>query len=182
MTRPAKPYALNRRHDTLSDKKQRAENEKAMTPSQPLPMDAPSLFTQPITAAGVWRWLMRAYSELDAQIVTRLDQHLLTDYCRLMEQAYQLDQERERIAGDLEAAHQAGKEAGELAAMRDLLLKYDARIDRKKALLLQWRQSLYLTPRARAGAAPTKKEAEEPIDPMEALLNDVSNFMNSPNK
>jgi len=58
------------------------------------------------------------------------------------------------------------------------VVKLDGRVDRKRSLLLQWRQSLYLTPRARAGAAPAKKEKEEAPDPLEMLLNDVSDFVN----
>ena len=60
----------------------------------------------------------------------------------------------------------------------EAVVKLDGRVDRKRSLLLQWRQSLYLTPRARAGAAPAKKEKEEAPDPLEMLLNDVSDFVN----
>jgi hypothetical protein len=44
--------------------------------------------------------------------------------------------------------------------------------------MLNWRQSLYLTPRARAATAPTKKEKEAPPDELETLLDDVSDFVN----
>lgn len=64
----------------------------------------------------------------------------------------------------------------------EAVVKLDGRVDRKRALLLQWRQSLYLTPRARAGAAPTKKEQEVEVDPLEALLNNVNDFVNGDGK
>ena len=53
----------------------------------------------------------------------------------------------------------------------DKIVKVDARVDRKRALLLQLRQSLYLTPRSRAGVAPAEKAPEEPEDEMTRLLN-----------
>jgi len=48
----------------------------------------------------------------------------------------------------------------------------DARLDGKKKLILAMQQSLYLTPRSRAGVAPTDKEPEHDDDPMAALLNE----------
>jgi hypothetical protein len=64
----------------------------------------------------------------------------------------------------------------------EAVVKLDSRVDRKRSLLLQWRQSLYLTPRARAGAAPEKKEKEEPPDPLEPLLDNVTDFVNGDGK
>lgn len=65
----------------------------------------------------------------------------------------------------------------------EAVVKLDGRADRKRDLLFKLRQSLYLTPRARAGAAPDKKE-EEPkvVDPLEALLDDVNDFVNGDGK
>lgn len=60
----------------------------------------------------------------------------------------------------------------------DAVVKLDARGDQKRKTLLQWRQSLYLTPRARAGTAPTKREEEPEQDPMDALLGEVTEYVN----
>lgn len=60
----------------------------------------------------------------------------------------------------------------------EAVVKLDSRVDRKRALLLQWRQSLYLTPRARAATAPEKKEKPEEPDPLAMLLDQVGDFMN----
>lgn len=60
----------------------------------------------------------------------------------------------------------------------EAVVKLDGRGDRKRSLLLQWRQSLYLTPRARAAVAPEKKEKPEAPDPLAMLLDDVSSFVN----
>jgi hypothetical protein len=62
------------------------------------------------------------------------------------------------------------------------IVKLDARVDRKRALLHQWRQSLYLTPRARAGVPAQVKEEEEAPDELELLLRDVSESLNSEDK
>lgn len=60
----------------------------------------------------------------------------------------------------------------------EAVVKLDSRVDRKRSLLLNWRQSLYLTPRARAGVAPEKKAKEEPPDPLEQLLDGVVDHVN----
>lgn len=169
MTRPGKPAGLITRAETKVDKAARLAKERALSPRSGLPMDAPSFFERPVKAAEVWRWLMRTYAELDGQIITKLDQHLLTDYCRLMEQLSELDQERASIVVDLQAAREK-HDSTAVASLRELLVKYDSRIDRKRALLLQWRQSLYLTPRARAGVAPAQKEVAPEHDPFEEIF------------
>jgi phage terminase small subunit len=48
----------------------------------------------------------------------------------------------------------------------------DARLDGKRKLLHTLSQSLYLTPRSRAGVAPEQKEPEHDDDPMDKLLNE----------
>jgi hypothetical protein len=72
--------------------------------------------------------------------------------------------------------------AGKCLDAFEAVVKLDSRVDRKRSLLLQWRQSLYLTPRARAGAAPEKKEKEETPDPLEQLLGNVTDFVNGDGK
>ena len=64
----------------------------------------------------------------------------------------------------------------------EAVLKLDSRTDRKRDLLLKLRQSLYLTPRARAAAAPDKKEAPTPKSELESLLDDVDGFLNGDGK
>jgi hypothetical protein len=151
---------------------------------------------------------MRLYNELDAEIVTRLDGDLLVDYCIMMEQVTQIDHMRQAAYDlwlELGANHHKAKEAAraeitgtpkakekedlaEQLAMKvlnafDTVVKLDARGERKRAILKQYRESLYLTPRARAGAAPAKKETEEkPLDPMEQLLGSVTNYVNGDGK
>ena len=186
-----KPKSLIVRHETAAEKSDRAEHESEMRPDKSLPLTAPARLQKHETASAIWRRLMRLYSDLDGEIVTRLDMDLLVDYCILMEQVTELDMMRKtayiawlQLAKKHEelSKNKKSDEALEIAlkvvGAFDAIIKLDSRADRKRALLHQWRQSLYLTPRARAGVAPSKKDPEPPPDPMETLLNEVTEFMN----
>jgi phage terminase small subunit len=186
-----KPSSLHTRHSTAAEKADRNQQESALRPDRPLPMEAPVRLKGHDLAAAAWRRLMRTYSELEGEIVTRLDQDLLIDYCLLLEQLHEMDKMRktaQQAWQDLEARRLAMIEEGEHEAATklvdkvleacDMVVKLDSRVDRKRALLLQLRQSLYLTPRARAGVAPSKKEAEPEKDPLEMLLDNVENYVN----
>ncbi len=141
-------------------------------------------------ASAAWRRLMRIYSELEGQIVTRLDMDLLIDYCMLMEQLAEMDQmrksaveiwqqfEKARVEKQKDDPERALDLAVSALHAFDDIVKLDARVDRKRAELHKWRQSLYLTPRARAGAAPEKKVEPEPLSEMDKLLDEVDQFVN----
>jgi hypothetical protein len=197
-----KPAGLNRRHDTAEDKGKRAENEASLTPQRGLPMAAPKRLKGHEIASAAWRQAMRMYGELEAEIVTRLDLDQLVDYCLLTEQVQEMDRMRKVVYGiwlelgkrhedvKQEAEHTKDPEAADALEEQAILLaskvidafeavvKLDSRVDRKRALMLNWRQSLYLTPRARAATAPSKKEKEAPPDELETLLDDVSDYVN----
>ncbi len=181
-----KPQSLNRRHDTNADKARRAAREASVRPRRGLPSAPPAQLAGHRVAGATWRRLVREYSELDAEIVTRLDIDLLVDYCLLMEQVTELDHMR-RVAYQLwlelsgkhdELVKEDRRDAAvELAVSVvgafDVVCKLDARADVKRKVLMTWRQSLYLTPRARAGVAPRPKAAPEPEDDLERLLRGV---------
>ena len=177
-----KPNGLNRRHETKADKTKRESQEGAMRSERKLSGAAPARLTGHKVASEVWRRLMREYNQLEAVIVTRIDVDLLIDYCMLMEQVVELDTMRHTAYAlwlELGAKHDASEpdEAAEVAMSVvdafDAVIKLDGRVDRKRALLLQLRQSLYLTPRARAGAVPKTKTPEPEKDPLEDLLDEV---------
>lgn len=162
-----------------------------MRPANALPKSPPARLKDHPAAAAAWRQLMRTYGELQAEIVTRLDLDLLVDYCLLMEQIAELDQMRDAAftvwREMTELWKQLPKEipfdekldiAMKIQGAEAELLKVDARADQKRKTLHQWRQSLYLTPRSRAGVAPPKKAEEQPLDPMDALLGEVTDFVN----
>ena len=186
-----KPADLIVRAETKADKERRVDGERSLRPRRELPMDAPARLDGHDIARGAWRRIMRIFADLEAEVVTRLDQDLLIDYCILLEQVVELDHMRKaayRVGLQLAERHRqlisedksddAVLLAIKIVGAFDAVLKLDARADRKRDLLLKWRQSLYLTPRARAGAAPAKKEPEPPPDDFEQLLDDVSEFVN----
>jgi phage terminase small subunit len=186
-----KPSSLHTRHATAAEKAERNQQESAVRPERPLPMEAPTRLKGHDVAAAAWRRLMRIYAELEGEIVTRLDQDLLIDYCMLLEQLHEIDKMRKTVQqawDQLEARRLALIEEGEHEAATklidkvleacDMVVKLDSRADRKRSLLHQIRQSLYLTPRARAGVAPNKKEVEPEKDPLERLLDNVEDFVN----
>ena len=127
---------------------------------------------------------MREFNSIDAVLVTRLDMDQLIDYCILEEQKAEIDTMRKAAydsliilikARDNALANglleDAGKLAGRVVDANDSVIQLDSRSDRKRDLLMKLRQSLYLTPKARAGAAPKTKVEEPPEDPFEKLLN-----------
>ena len=166
-----------------------------MRPERGLPMSPPARLRGHKVASAAWRRMMRMYAELEGEIVTRLDSGLLIDYCLLIEQVFELDQMRQAayqawtmLGSEYDKLLQSGQleEAislvGKMTSASEVLIKLDSRVDRKRDLVFKFRQSLYLTPRARAGVAPAKKEQEEPKDPLEMLLDDVTTFVNGPGR
>ena len=162
-----------------------------MQPEQQLPLEAPARLKKFPIAAATWRRLMRIYAGLDAEIVSKLDFDLLTDYCILTEQLSEMDELRKNsmeLWRELDKARlklleeEKFEEAIEMTVRTsetfERIVKLDARVDRKRALLDSKRQSLYLTPRSRAGVAPNKKEEEPAQDPMDVLLGNVNDFVN----
>ena len=177
------------RHETIDEKQERRRRESSVRPRKRISVQAPARLKGHEGAARAWRRIMRLYAELEGEIVTRLDTDLLVDYCLLMEQLEEMDcirqaagevwklleaKRQELMAqGDIENAIIVGAKA--LSAFEGMV-KLDGRVDRKRDLLHKWRQSLYLTPRARAGVAPKEKEPEEAPDELERLLDDVVNL------
>lgn len=187
----AKPAALVNRHETKAEKMARESGENAMRPGRDLPHEAPAALKGHAVAAKVWRAMVRDFTSVEGEIVTRLDQALMVDYCILMEQTAELDKMRRsarQLWEQLQKTYNALEEQGLVAEALtvsekitnalDLVIKLDGRVDRKRDLLHKLRQSLYLTPRARAGAAPKAKGPDEPVDELEKMLNDVSDYVN----
>lgn len=176
-----KPTALIERHDTTAETANREGRDAALRPERRLTVNPPAQLKGHKVAQKVWRRLMRMYGELDAEIVTRMDVDFLVDYCMLTEQVLELDQMRQsavsvwerlqrlldEFTGDPVAEYKLAVQVGQ--ALNDVV-KFDGRADRKRDLLFKMRQSLYITPRARAGSIPNQKKPEKPLDDMEALL------------
>lgn len=164
----AKPTGLITRAETKESKQKRKSAEKALTPVGDLPKMPAALKGNRI-ASGVYTRLIKDYGSLEAKIISKLDYDILVDYCLMMAEVLELSNTRKQVS---ERADEA-ETLDELLAAAGLLLKIDARSDRKRSQLHVLRQSLYLTPRARAGVNPPTKKEEEPEDELERLLNEI---------
>lgn len=162
-----------------------------MRPSRVLPANPPATLRGRKEAEAVWRRLMRVYGELEGEIVTRLDIDLLVDYCLLAEQVSELDAMRKTAVQVFDQLNEFRKQqaaegklvesimaGSKIQDAFESILKLDGRVDRKRDLMHKLRQSLYLTPRARAGTAPKGKEKEQEPDPLEQFLNEVTTDLN----
>ena len=187
-----KPAGLRNRAETKAETAARIANEAALEPERGLSVQAPARLKDHQVAQATWRRMMRTYGELQATVVTRMDMDLLVDYCMLMEQIGEMDDLRKSsvdIWAMLDKQRKTLMEAGEVAEAVlmaakeadtfEMIVKLDSRADRKRSLLLQLRQSLYLTPRARSAAVPEKKAKPEEPDELEKLLDDVENTLNN---
>ena len=178
----AKPQGLHTRHATKPEIEQRAAHEEALTGGTKLPTMPARLKDHPL-AQATWRRMKREYDRIEAVVVTMLDMDQLIDYCVLEEQKAEIDQMRRAafnsmqvLAKELELLRKKGdienaaKVASRVIDATNEVVQLDSRADRKRDLLMKLRQSLYLTPKARAGAAAKTKTEDPPEDPFERLL------------
>lgn len=173
----AKPMVLNpakRRKSEIADRK---AAELSLTPISELP-SVPAPLKNHAGALLVYRRLMVLYAEVIAEVVTAFDLDVLVDYCLMMEQIAELDAMRAAIVKSMADGkkRKAGASDGQYILL-ERLLAIDARGERKRALAHKLRESLYLTPRARAGAAPPRKPAEPERDEMEDIMAEVGNVL-----
>jgi len=181
-----KPSALITRHETAAEQAERTARESSARPARTVPASPPAQFKHRQIAQTAWRYLVRRFGEAEGEIITGFDLHLLINFCMAIEQLAQLNMMRDKayeawlqLAGEHTRLIDDEGEAEDivLAAVRvvnafEAVLKLDSRIDRKVDLLHKLAQSLYLTPRSRAGVAPTRKEAETPPDELEQLMDE----------
>ena len=166
--------ALNPAKRRKSEIEERHAAELSLTPISELPPAPAELKGHPVALAAYKR-LMSLYAELVAEVVTALDLGTLIDYCLTVEQIAQLDALRDGIYKRIIKARSDDMRA----LLTEQMLALDARGERKRVLVHRLRESLYLTPRARAGAAPPRKPAEPERDEMDALLAEVGSVMDS---
>lgn len=195
-----KPLELQSGHDTLDEKNQRFSEENRMKSERNLPSSAPQELKKHPEAKAAWKRLMREFNAIDGRIVTAQDRDLVLGLCMSIQEeaqlvemrvsAFKLWQELQTAAGGFEdlveflgeeeglgrsAEKELYKEALEwvnrVQAAYKTVLDLDSRLDRKRAMIRDYLEKLYLTPRSRAGvAAPVKDTPDKEIDPMEALL------------
>lgn len=175
-----KPHSLSSRHSTKAEISARTESEAAMTPTTELTVTPPPELRGHKPAAAAWKRLIKLYDETEGTIVTAFDADLLAKYCLLEEECMTLEEIRDEQLTDLDGVKKRLSKMGKpkiddikeyialLEQKNALLGRYqglDARLDGKRKLLHALAQSLYLTPRSRAGVDP-KRKGEEPTDPL----------------
>lgn len=181
-----KPKSLIKKHETKEETTAREESESAMMPTTPLTVFPPAALKGKanVIAAAEWTKLITLYNELDGTIVTKLDERMLITYCKLIQEELKLEEkvdELDKAAKDMQAKALKIKPDTEnfktwvamWAQVNGLTGNFkgmDARLDGKRKHRLSLEQSLYLTPRSRAGVAPETKPPEAPEDPMEKHL------------
>lgn len=179
-----KSSSLNKRHDTKKDKQSRESAEAAMTPTTQLTGKPPPALTGHKHAAATWTRLLSLYDETQGTIITAFDADILIKYCLAEEELNELAGLRRVIfqtwnthlkwLNNLKPKGDQIKDyLGALQQANALLQRFqgmDARMDGKRKLVFSLAQSLYLTPRSRAGVAPQEKPPETPPDPMDNLL------------
>jgi hypothetical protein len=183
-----KPSSLNAMSTTKEERSKRESAESAMTPRIALNTALPLRLRGRghTNGAAAWKQAMKTYASTDSIIATAFDTELLVNYCLAIEEAIELADLRAVIILNWKDSEKALKKIKKTAdnlkewtAMQEVVNGFymriqgmDARLDGKKKLILAMQQSLYLTPRSRAGVAPTDKEPEHDDDPMAALLNE----------
>ena len=186
--RPPKPSSLVTRDETKAARAARTSAEATMTPRTALTRKPPAVLTGRKVASATWKRLVGLYAELDGTIVTAFDHDLLAKYCLLQEELVELADMRTTIKKEWQAklkeaavmkrsklTTETVKDYLHLCDIANALFArfqgMDARMDGKRKLGLAYEQSLYITPRSRAGVAPPEKEPEPPKSEMDDLLN-----------
>lgn len=183
----SKPSSLNSRNASKAQLDARESAESALTPKTAITAAVPARLrgTTHAQAAATWKRVINLYLETEGKIITAFDQDLLIKYCLLEEELIELEKLRKQIKEDWEANNKTAKKIkpnpdtlkdwvnmwNVVNALFQRFQGIDARLDGKRKLLHTLSQSLYLTPRSRAGVAPAEKEPPVDDDPMSALLN-----------
>jgi len=177
-----KPKDLNTRAETKAARARRADGETALTPRRPLTAVPPSQLTGDV-ARRTWVEIVSIYLMLDARIISLLDMGLLLDFCEASQQLAEMDAMRTDAITNYHNAQAARDKANDATDIKifamltnavnwafDNSVKLDARVDQKRKMLHTMRQSLYLTPRSRAGFIPEEKPPKKQQSPMARII------------
>lgn len=181
-----KPTSLSVRHETKDDRESRTAAESSMSPITVLTTRPPAALTGHKQASNVWKRLVGLYDETEGTIITAFDEDQLVKYCLAEEELDELFKLRgeikklwtshQRILAKMKPKADQLKDyfnaLGQANALLQRFQGMDARMDGKRKLVFSLAQSLYLTPRSRAGVAPKEKDPPEPDDPMGKLLDE----------
>jgi phage terminase small subunit len=182
-----KPSALNTRHDTKRDRSARESGENALIPKTQLTREPPAGLKGHKRASATWKRIVGLYFETQGTIITAFDADVLVKYCLAEEELNELFALRAQIKKAWDKHNKWLEKLKPTAENMKLYLSaldqasallqrfqgMDARLDGKRKLIFTLAQSLYLTPRSRAGVAPPEKEPEELQDEMSKLLDEA---------
>lgn len=185
-----KPASLSQRHDTKADRAARADAESAVRPRTVLSADPPAALHGRALASSTWRRLLELQAETKAAqdgapLITAFDADLLIKYCVLEEELVELAKLRALIQKEYESQLKTvQKMKPDKDTQKDYLHLWDvvnalfarfqgvdARLDGKRKLQVSIAQSMYLTPRARAGVPINEAPPTAPESAMEKHLN-----------
>jgi hypothetical protein len=181
-----KPHSLNTRAETKAQRNARIAAESAASPKTLLSKRPPAIFKDHAQARKTWKRLIDLYAETEGTIITAFDEDLLIKYCLAEEELGELFDLRSEIK-KLWTAHakllakihpkpdQFKDYFNTLSQANALLQRFqgmDARMDGKRKFVFSLSQSLYLTPRSRAGVAPQAKEHDKPKSETDKILDD----------
>lgn len=127
---------------------------------------------------------MGLYAETKGEIITAFDESLLARYCLAQEELVEIYGLRKVVVrlwdqhakwlGKLKPKNENLKDYFKALEQANALLQrfqgMDARLDNKRKMILAMEQSLYLTPRSRAGVAPEERENDSPKSEMDKAL------------
>lgn len=181
-----KPSALVRKHIGATARAKREAAENSMRPAQQLSTAAPVALRKHRQAAALWRRLVNLYGSTVAQIITPFDEQLLIRYVLAIEECEWIEAKRARAdlgAAVLEKQLSKLKPRGEQMHEYLVLLEqinalnaraqgWHSRLDTHRKMIHDMEKSLFLSPRSRAGVAPTSKEPEKEPSDMELILDD----------
>ena len=179
---------FSKKHLTNKEKNDKKEAKASVTPS--IKLKIPSCIRNNINLYKIWKQTVKLYD--GTELLNALDTNLLARYCEetlARNQLLDLRNQKQNITALLDRSVDKLREIVEDNSIRndigeenfssilriitigmekfgvDTMLKIETRIEAKTKLLNQMELSLYMNPRARAGAVPQKPDKEAKDDP-----------------
>lgn len=184
---------FSKKHLTNKEKNDKKSAKASVTPSVKLKI--PSCIHNDVSLFRIWKQTMKLYD--GTELLNALDTNLLVRYCEetlAREHLIKLRNQKQNVTALLDRSIDKLREIVEDNSIKDnigeenftsilriitigmerfgvdTMLKIETRIESKTKLLNQMELSLYMTPRARAGAVPQKPDKEAKDDDPNAKM------------
>ncbi len=179
---------FQKKHLTNEEKTTKKNAKASVTPS--IKLKVPRSIRDDVNLYRIWKRTIKLYD--GTELLNALDTNLLARYCEetlARDQLLDLRKQKQNITALLDRSIDKLREIVEDNSIKDAIgednfssilhiiaagmekfgvdtmLKIETRIESKTKLLNQMELSLYMTPRARAGAVPQKPDKEAKDDP-----------------